>query len=87
MRRLEDRGLVERTTATTDRRATNAHLTDSGYDLVVATAPGHVRHVRNLVIDALSAEQVDQLHAITEAVLGRIDPQGAMTGFYRDAPV
>ena len=83
--RLEDRGLVERTTDTTDRRATNAHLTEAGWDLVVATAPDHVRHVRSRVIDALTPAQVDQLRDITEAILARIDPEGAMTGFYSEA--
>ena len=85
VRRLEDRGLVERTTDTTDRRATNAHLTEAGWDLVVATAPDHVRHVRSRVIDALTPAQVDQLRDITEAILARIDPEGAMTGFYSEA--
>ena len=42
VRRLEDRGLVERFPCPEDRRATNARLTPTGWDEVVAAAPGHV---------------------------------------------
>ena len=84
VRKLEERGFVERFPCPQDRRATNARLTDQGWETIVATAPGHVAAVREAVIDALTPEQVDQLHAIAEAVLGRIDPDGAMTVFRRE---
>ena len=42
VRRLEDRGLVERFPCPEDGRATNARLTAAGWDAVVAAAPGHV---------------------------------------------
>jgi DNA-binding MarR family transcriptional regulator len=76
--RLEDRGLVERTPCPEDRRATNARLTDAGWDIVVASAPAHVENVREHVFDALEPEQVSQLHAITAAMLSRLDPDGRM---------
>src|SRR4051812_2441802 len=78
VRRLEDRGLVRRFPCPEDGRATNAQLTGAGWDKVVAAAPGHVGTVREQVLDALSAEQVGQLAAITEAILGRIDPDGVV---------
>lgn len=78
VRRLEERGLVERRPCPEDGRATNAQLTEQGWALVVETAPGHVANVRRHVIDALSPEQVRQLAAIAGAVLQRIDPDGAM---------
>lgn len=81
--RLEDRGLVERASCPEDRRATNAHLTDEGWAVIVAAAPGHVETVRRNVIDALTPEQVGQLEEIAEAVLGRLDPDGVMTQPYR----
>ena len=52
VRRLEDRGLVERFPCPEDGRATNARLTEAGWDAVVAAAPGHVDTVRHHVIDA-----------------------------------
>src|SRR3954470_12630381 len=54
VRRLEDRGLVERFPCPEDGRATNARLTEEGWAKVVATAPGHVQTVREHVIDALT---------------------------------
>ncbi len=72
--RLEDRGLVERFPCPEDRRATNARLTSSGWDTLVDAAPGHVNAVRHLVLDPLSRAQLDQLSAIGEALLTRLDP-------------
>ncbi|WP_435736882.1 MarR family transcriptional regulator [Cellulosimicrobium sp. PMB13] len=80
--RLEKRGLVERLPCPEDRRATNAHLTDDGWEKVVATAPGHVATVRDHVVDALTDEQVTQLDDIASAILERVDPDDRM-GFRR----
>lgn len=78
VRRLEGRGLVQRTPCPEDRRATDVVLTDEGYAKVVATAPGHVDQVRHLVLDALSPGQVEQLTVIAEQLLGRLDPDHRM---------
>lgn len=75
VRRLEERGLIERFPCPQDARATNARLTDAGWDKVRATAPGHVATVREMVIDALTDEQVDQLADIGDAILARLDPE------------
>src|SRR5690349_23884598 len=82
VRRLEDRRLVERFPCPEDGRATNARLTDAGWDAVVAAAPGHVDTVRRHVIDALDPEQIQQLRRITDALLTRLDPDGRMTRLY-----
>jgi DNA-binding MarR family transcriptional regulator len=82
VRRLEDRGLVERHPCPEDGRATNARLTPAGWDAVVAAAPGHVNTVRHHIFDALTATQVKQLRSIGDALLGRLDPRGDMTGLY-----
>jgi DNA-binding MarR family transcriptional regulator len=76
--RLEARGLIERYPCPTDGRATNARLTEAGWDKVVASAPGHVEAVRQYVIDALSSEQVEQLTGIADAILKRVDPGSVM---------
>jgi DNA-binding MarR family transcriptional regulator len=68
--RLEKQGLVTRTMAAEDRRSVLAHLTDAGMAKIVAAAPGHVETVRSLVFDRLSRDQVAQLAAIGQAVLG-----------------
>lgn len=83
VRRLEERGLVERVPCPEDRRATNARLTHAGMAKVVEAAPGHVANVREHVIDALTPEQVQQLGDIADALLARLDPSGRMTAMYQ----
>jgi DNA-binding MarR family transcriptional regulator len=69
--RLEERGWVLRTNCETDRRGQNATLTDAGFEVLAAAAPGHVASVRRHVIDALSAAQLQQLAEIGELLVGR----------------
>ena len=73
-KRLERQGFITREQSDTDGRVINAVLTDKGMAKVVATAPGHVAHVRKLVIDALTAEQLSALRDIGHAILEAIDP-------------
>ncbi|GAA1672955.1 MarR family transcriptional regulator [Mycolicibacterium murale] len=80
--RLEGRGFIERFACPEDARATNARLTAAGWRKVRDAAPGHSAMVRELVIDALTPQQVTQLAAIGEAILGRLDPDGAKTSTY-----
>ena len=84
VRRLEDRGLVERFPCPEDRRATNARLTPAGWNEVVAAAPGHVTAVRRHVFDALEPAQVEQLRQICGALLTTLDADRLMAGFYQD---
>jgi DNA-binding MarR family transcriptional regulator len=72
--RLEKRGWVRRTPDPADGRYTLATLTDDGWNKVVATAPGHVEAVRNLVFDPLTRTQTRQLRDIGHRVLRAIDP-------------
>jgi DNA-binding MarR family transcriptional regulator len=78
--RLEKRGLVRREPCPTDRRATNAVLTDTGWDAVVTAAPGHVATVQDLVISPLSASDVSDLDRITALILRRLDPDHLLMG-------
>jgi DNA-binding MarR family transcriptional regulator len=76
--RLEDRGWVRRERSSEDGRGQVAALTDKGYAALVEAAPGHVAAVQELVFDALTPEQVEQLNEISRAVLARIDPEGVL---------
>ena len=60
----------------TDGRFTNATLTDSGFQTLAEAAPGHVAHVRTLIIDALSPEQLRRLGRDADRVMSRIDTSG-----------
>jgi DNA-binding MarR family transcriptional regulator len=73
--RLEKRGYIERTPCPEDRRATNAMLTEAGWLKVVDTAPGHVRTVRENVIEPLTATDVADLDRIMGKMLRTLDPE------------
>ena len=73
VKRLEERGLVRREADPSDGRFTNAILTDDGFRTIDAAAPAHVAHVRSLVVDVLSAEQLRRLGSAAERILSRID--------------
>jgi DNA-binding MarR family transcriptional regulator len=67
--RLEARGWVRREPCPGDGRFINAVLTDDGWQKVLATAPGHVAAVRELLLAPLTEEEFKQLGAISAKVL------------------
>jgi DNA-binding MarR family transcriptional regulator len=71
--------LVRREADPSDGRFTNAILTDEGFRTIEAAAPAHVAHVRSLVIDVLSAEQLRRLGIAAERILSRIDTTSTVT--------
>jgi len=73
VKRLEAKGLVRRQPDPADGRFINATLTNEGYDVVAVAAPGHVAHVRSLVVDALTPEQLRRLGLTAERIVARID--------------
>lgn len=75
--RLERVGFVSRVPDATDGRFTLAVLADDGYAKVVESAPHHVAHVRALVFDPLSREQVTSLSSALGAIFNRVDPGGS----------
>src|SRR5215475_554445 len=66
--RLEERGWVRRADCPTDRRGQVAELTDEGYAVLAASAPGHVEQVRSSLFDGLTPEQVAHLRAIGDVM-------------------
>ena len=72
-KRLEARGLVRREPDPADGRFTNAILTEKGFQTLAEAAPGHVAHVRSLVIDVLSPEQLRRLGIAADRIMSRID--------------
>jgi len=71
--RLEKRGLVRRELDATDGRFTKAVLTDQGFHTLAQAAPRHIAHVRSLVIDVLSPEQLRRLGRDADRIMTRID--------------
>jgi DNA-binding MarR family transcriptional regulator len=71
---LEAAGWVRRRACGGAGRRTEAHLTDAGMEKLRQSAPAHVREVRELVVDALSAEQLEQLAVAARAIVAKADP-------------
>jgi DNA-binding MarR family transcriptional regulator len=71
--RMQQRGLIERSNCSEDRRGAFVVLTDLGRATVEAAAPRHVESVRRYLFDGLSAEQVDALGVIAGSVVGRLE--------------
>ncbi|WP_345025553.1 MarR family winged helix-turn-helix transcriptional regulator, partial [Streptomyces sedi] len=66
--RLEKRELITRQRIPGSGRRTAATLTEAGYDVVVAAAPGHVAAVREYLIDDLGPEELAALRRIGASV-------------------
>ncbi|MGW2094621.1 MarR family winged helix-turn-helix transcriptional regulator [Promicromonospora sukumoe] len=88
--RLEKRGLLTRSRVQGPGRRTRTTLTDAGYDLVVAAAPGHVAAVREYLIDHLEPADLKALARIGTAVEGAVagsrDEAGAAAPGRPDPP-
>jgi DNA-binding MarR family transcriptional regulator len=74
VKRLEQRGWVFREPSAENGRFVEAVLTDTGWDMVVEAAPGHVAAVRRYVFDALRPEQVAELRDIGRQVARQVAP-------------
>ena len=59
-----------------DGRFANAILTEKGFQTLAEAAPGHVAHVRSLVIDVMSSEQLRRLGIAADRIMSRIDTSG-----------
>jgi DNA-binding MarR family transcriptional regulator len=69
LRRMEQRGLIERTECPTDGRGAFVSLTSEGRAAIEAAAPLHVEDVRRHFIDLLTPEQLKSLLDISRTVL------------------
>lgn len=66
VKRFEQRGWMHRSPDPTDGRYTLAELTETGFRVVDAAAPAHMRSVRELVLDKLTARDQQALVRIAE---------------------
>jgi len=69
---LEKAGLVRRESSEDDERGVVATLTDTGMDVLQRTAPGHVKVVRDGLIDQLDREQLVALASTLEQVRAQL---------------
>jgi DNA-binding MarR family transcriptional regulator len=73
VKRLESRDYVRREPDPADGRFTNAILLPAGMAKLESAAPGHVAHVRHLVVDNISGERLRRLGRDAEQIVQRID--------------
>lgn len=71
--RLEENGWIRRAKHPSDRRTTLAQLTDEGFAVLAAAAPGHVEAVRRHLFDHLTREQMRVLQEAFTAVHQSLD--------------
>jgi DNA-binding MarR family transcriptional regulator len=71
-------GLVERRQCPTDRRGSNAVITDAGIQALRNAAPTHVRGVREHFVSRLTEQQLANLASALSSV--EVDPAGAAGG-------
>lgn len=72
LRRMRDRGLIERRGADDDRRGATVELTEAGRSALESSAQGHVDLVRNVVFDGTGDAQLRALDRWTSQVLARL---------------
>ena len=70
--RMERRGLVVRDDCVDDGRGAFVVLTDRGRTAIEEAAPHHVRTVRRLFVDELTADEVAALGPVLERLLARV---------------
>ncbi len=77
---LEQRGWVARRPCAQDGRGLVASLTTEGRQILELVAPGHVAQVRHSVLDALSADETQQLARLLDKIVTSletdVDPAG-----------
>src|ERR1700689_1322404 len=72
-KRLEGRGLMRRAPHREDGPWTSAYVAGEGFQALAEAAQGHVAHVRWLVIDVLSPEQLRRVGRAADRIMARID--------------
>ncbi|WP_218566055.1 MarR family winged helix-turn-helix transcriptional regulator [Vallicoccus soli] len=78
LQRMSGRGLVARTASGSDRRATDATLTDAGRSALLAATPDHARLVRTLFFDGLDPALLAPLRTALEQVHAQLLAEGTL---------
>jgi DNA-binding MarR family transcriptional regulator len=74
--RMQTRGLVSRERCLTDQRGAVVTITTRGSDLIRVAAPQHVADVRDVLIDHLTATELEVLSGIGDKVCERLAALG-----------
>ena len=77
LKRMLERGLVEKQSCPTDRRGYFVAVTEQGRQEIAAVAPGHVATVRRLFLDHVSDDELGAIINVTSRVLEQLASQQA----------
>ena len=72
IKRMEQRGLIERTDCPTDARGTVIQLTERGWQAIQKAAPPHAEAIRAHFVDLLTEQEIDSLTVIAEKIGGNL---------------
>ena len=73
IRRMEQRGLVERDTVAEDARGVIVRLTENGRETLQRAAPGHVESVKAHFINVATREELNTLTELSQRVVARLN--------------
>jgi DNA-binding MarR family transcriptional regulator len=76
--KMERDGLVARSACAGDGRAVTMTITGQGEDALQQAMPYHDRIIRELFVDALTAEQLGQLRDIAATLVRRLHPDTSL---------
>jgi DNA-binding MarR family transcriptional regulator len=82
--RMENDGLLARTSCPSDRRGIFAELTEAGMQRLVEAAPTHVEGVRRHMIDITAPEDLEAIERVFGAVAESICGDRPWPGNYRE---
>lgn len=80
LRRMEERGLVERHRVAGDARGAAVQLTREGASFFRKSSASHLRVVREVFIDAFTPEQLKAMHVATTALRKHLQSRPADPG-------
>lgn len=72
IRRMEQRGLLQRVECPSDGRSTYVVLTDAGLTAIEAAAPGHLETVRRHFVDLMTEEELEIFSSIARRVMDSV---------------
>ncbi|NQX26574.1 winged helix-turn-helix transcriptional regulator [Microbacteriaceae bacterium VKM Ac-2854] len=73
LRRMQERGLVHRGPVGGDARGAAIELTEGGARIFRSSSAAHLRLVREVFVDAFTAEQLDAMRTLTTALRSHLD--------------
>ncbi|MEU3331450.1 MarR family winged helix-turn-helix transcriptional regulator [Glutamicibacter creatinolyticus] len=75
LRRMENKGLIERCTDVRDGRGNLISLTEQGWHTIRTAAPSHVNFIREAIFDQLEADEREVIGRALTRILSNLDGQ------------